>query len=148
MYVDFVKLGFDTETRDRLFEFCLKNRLGIANVDDQSVLKPGDFKFHVTVMYSRVTNEAFQEGEFDISEVLRPSEYALFGPDENLLVLRLHKDDYLRDLHDHYRETYGHVSDFDPYQPHVTIKGGNSIPRSFPPFNLRVDRLIHRRKEI
>lgn len=151
--IDFAKLEFDDETQERLFAFCKAHRLGLADVDDQSHLKPKDFKFHITVMYSKVTNPEFMEGETDFfSHVVQPVSYDMFGPDLDLLVLRLEADEALTNLFDHYVSRYGHVSDFIPYKPHVTIRGSSAGARErlaalpLPDFELRATRLTHKVK--
>ncbi len=147
--IDFSKLEFDDATEQRLFDFCRTHHLGLAD----SYLSPKDFKFHVTVMYSKVTNPDFPEGERDFApQVLRAESFDLFGPDNNLLALRLHRSESLQTLFEHYQTTYGHVSEFMPYRPHITIRGCDldvkkrikSIP--LPDFDLRAVRLIHKVK--
>jgi 2'-5' RNA ligase len=151
--IDFAKLELDEQTTELLFEFCRTHRLGLADVDDQSSLSAADFKFHVTVMYSKVTSPMFPEGERDFSpHVLQPEGFDLFGPENDILVLKLQCDDVLAGLFDHYRVTYGHVSDFMPFRPHITVRGGDAglkdriaaIP--LPDFDLRASRLIHKVK--
>lgn len=147
--IDFVKLEFDDETEERLFEFCREHHLGLAD----SYQSPKDFKFHVTVMYSKATNPDFPEGERDFaSQDLRPESFDMFGPENNLLALRVHRSEALLSLFDHYLSTYGHVSEFMPYRPHVTIRGcGADVAKrikSFPlpDFDLRAVRLVHKVK--
>lgn len=147
--IDFAKLEFDDATEERLFEFCRTHHLGLAD----SYLSPKDFKFHVTVMYSKVTNPDFPEGDRDFApQDLRPECFDMFGPENTLLALRLQRSEALLSLFDHYLSTYGHVSEFMPYRPHVTIRGCSpdvakrirSIP--LPGFDLRAVRLVHKCK--
>ncbi|MCS4090177.1 hypothetical protein [Rhizobium sp. BK176] len=151
--IDFAKLEFDDLTSKRLFDFCVENRLGMAEADDRSSLTPKDFKFHVTVMYSRVTNPAFEEIQQSYGpHVLVPEAFELFGPNRNILALTLRDDPVLTEIFDHYGEKFGHVSEFTSYRPHVSIRGSSadvkdriaSLP--LPDFELRVDRLIQKRK--
>lgn len=151
--IDFTKIEFDDPTKQQLFNFCLTHRLGLADVEDQSGLTPQDFKFHVTVMYSRVTNPSFQEVERGHDpQLLVPEGFELFGPNRDILALTLRDDPILTGLFDHYSEKYGHVSEFMPFRPHISIRGGSvgvkdriaSLP--LPDFELRVDRLIQKRK--
>lgn len=147
--IDFAKLEFDDTTEDRLFDFCRAHRLGLA----EAYQSPKDFKFHVTVMYSKVTNPDFPEGERDFEpQNLRAECFDMFGPDNDLLALRLHRSEALLSLFDHYLSTYGHVSEFKPYRPHITIRGCapdvqkriKGIP--LPDFDLHAVRLIHKVK--
>jgi hypothetical protein len=151
--IDFTKLEFDDLTTQRLFDFCMENRLGLAEADDQSSLTPQDFKFHVTVMYSHVTNFLFEEGQQEHGpHVLMPEAFELFGPNRDILALTLRTDAILTGLFDHYGEKYGHVTEFMPFRPHISIRGSSvrvreriaSLP--LPEFELRVDRLIQKRK--
>lgn len=153
LMIDCARLEFDAETVYNLFDFCREHRLGIAADDNQSKITPDDFKFHVTVIYSRITNPFFQEGNQDFTpHILQPDEFDLFGPEEDLLVLKIRCDAMLLELNEHYKQTYGHVSDFTPYRPHLTIRGRiegvrdriSEIP--LPKFALRADRLIHKIK--
>lgn len=150
---DFAKLLFDEASNDRLFDFCKTHRLGLADVEDQSSLAPKDFKFHLTVMYSRVENPLFEVGEREIDPLTVETEsFDLFGPGNDLLVLRLKQHPDLSAMFEHYRETYGHVYDFPVFRPHVTIKGSSagvrhrigSIP--LPDFPLLANRLEHKIK--
>lgn len=148
--IDYAKLTFDVGTERQLFDFCREHNLGHAAAYGE----PGDFKFHVTVMYSSVTSPLFQEGVVRGFSplVLRPDCWDLFGSERNHLVLKLHLTTELSDLYSHYCETYGHVSDFTPYRPHVTISGGGAsderrltkIP--VPAFDLMADKLVHKVK--
>lgn len=153
--IDFVKLEFDDRTTELLFDFCRIHRLGLANVDDQSSLSAADFRFHVTVMYSKVTSPKFPEGEFDVDPlILQPDSFDMFGPNADILALKLHHDGALADLFDHYGNTYGHVSDFVPYRPHVSIRGSGVgmkdriLRLPLPDFDLRAHRLIHKVKAV
>jgi hypothetical protein len=152
--IDFVKLVLQEQTNESLLEFCKTHRLGLADTDDQSSLSAADFKFHVTVMYSKVTNPAFREGECDfVHHVLQPEAFDMFGPNHDILALGLHADGVLTGLFDFYGEAYGHVSDFMPYRPHITIRGGNADMRSrigsipLPDFELRTHRIVHKVKK-
>jgi 2'-5' RNA ligase len=151
--IDFAKLQFDELTTDRLFEFCMSNRLGLASSEERSNLKPANFKFHVTIMYSKVKSLGFKEGEMGFGpHVLIPEAFDMFGPENDILVLKLRRDNVLEALFDHYRDTYGHVSDFMPFQPHISIRGSSvgvrdriaSLP--MPHFDLRADRLVQKVK--
>lgn len=151
--IDYVRLEFDATTKGNLFQFCLEQRLGLADVGDQSPLTTDHFKFHVTIMYSKVTNSAFEEGIRDFKpHILQPDAFDMFGPEKDHLVLRLHPDTVLTELHDYYRLTYGHVSDFSPFLPHLTIRGSDAKAKNridtlpLPNFELRAERLIHQIK--
>jgi 2'-5' RNA ligase len=152
--IDYSKIEFDDLTQKRLFDFCLTHRLGLADIDDQSSLAPADFKFHVTIMYSKVNNPMFEDGVRDVSpHVFSPEAFDLFGPNNDILVLKLSLDGVMKNLFNHYRDTYGHISEFMPFQPHISIRGGAigvrdriaSLP--MPDFELRAQRLVQKRKE-
>lgn len=151
--IDFTKLEFNDLTTQRLFDFCLENRLGLADVDDQSALTPQDFKFHVTIMYSHVTSSLFDECQRAYGpHVLVPEAFELFGPNRDILALTLREDSFLTDLFQHYGENYGHVSEFIPFRPHISIRGSSIDMKDriaslqLPDFELRVDRLVQKRK--
>lgn len=153
--VDFVKLEFDEGTNERLLDYCKAHRLGHADRDDQSALSAADFGFHVTVMYSKETNPAFPVGEFDVGPYrLRPEAFDMFGPDREILVLKLRRDKPLTELFDHYRNAYGHVSDFMPYLPHVSIHGSGAEVKDrlsripLPDFELCANKLIQKVKVV
>ena len=150
--VDYTKLMFDVATTERLFAFCKRHRLGLADVPDQSGLSADEFGFHVTVMYSKVAHPSFKEGVIGFGpHVVVPIAFEMFGPAKDLLALTLRSDPILDGLLRHYRETYGHVSDF-AFSPHVTIPGevsrlrGRSHELPLPDFELRLDRLVQRVK--
>jgi 2'-5' RNA ligase len=151
--IDYARLEFDEATTGNLFDFCLQHRLGLADVEDRSKLKPADFKFHLTIIYSRVTNPDFNEGEQDFSaHILEPMTFDMFGPDEDVLVLKIKPDGVLVNLNEHYKAAYGHVPAFDPFRPHITFRGSNAADKpkikalTVPTFQLRADKLIHKIK--
>ena len=151
--IDYARLEFDDETTQNLYEFCLEHNLGLADVKDRKRLKAADFKFHVTVIYSRVTSPAFQEGEQDFAaHILEPMSFDMFGPDEDVLVLKIEPDAVLTRLNTHYKTVYGHIPAFDPFRPHLTFRGSNSADKAkiktlpVPLFQLRTDKLIHKIK--
>lgn len=151
--IDFAKLEFDGLTKARLLRFCTDHRLGLAASADPSTLTADDFGFHLTVTYSRVNSPAFQPGEFDVEPYrLRPLSYDVFGPEADILVLKLHPDEEIVKLAERYRDVHGHVSDFGQYAPHVSIRGSDAATRSrireipLPDFDLFADRLIQKHK--
>jgi 2'-5' RNA ligase len=153
LMIDYARLEFDAETKGNLFDYCLENRVGLADVDNQSSLSPADFKFHLTVIYSSVTNPSFLEGEQDFKpHLLEAKAFDMFGPDEDVLVLKIKLDDVLTSLNEHYKATYGHIPVFDPFRPHITFRGSNSEDKTrvkklpVPMFDLRADKLIHKIK--
>lgn len=153
--VDFTKIEFTAETKAELFNFCVANRLGLAGDSSGSGISAEDFNFHVTIMYSRVNSPDFAECAFEFGpHVVAPVGYDLFGPEGDLLVLKLDPEGILHDTHENYRQKYGHVSDFPDFKPHVTIRGMNLIPADrlhtlpLPAFELRVDRLVQKLKAI
>ncbi|TLX17074.1 hypothetical protein [Rhizobium sp. MHM7A] len=151
--IDYSRLEFDEQTTNNLFDFCLAHRLGLADIDDQSKLRVDEFKFHMTIMYSKVMSPLFREGLQEFTpHILQPETFAMFGPNEDMLVLKLHCDDVLNELFMHYRSVYGHVSDFMPFRPHITMRGNSAGVREriktlpLPEFAIRADRLIHKVK--
>ncbi|NTF16823.1 hypothetical protein G6L37_00090 [Agrobacterium rubi] len=154
--IDFVKLEFDDETQGRLFEFCRIHKLGLADCGDPSRLTSKDFKFHVTIMYSAVTSQLFREGEFRLHVpcILTPVSYDMFGPENDKLVVLIDPRKDLSDLFEHYGSTFGHVSDFTPFRPHLTIRGTSAGAKDrmstlpLPDFALRANRLIHKVKTV
>ncbi len=152
MKIDLATLMFDFETEGNLFSYCVENRLGIASREDSQMLSPASFKFHVTIMRSEVTSPDFKEGIIGFGpHICKPVGFDFFGPDCDLLVLKLEADKTLQELHAHYQKDYGHVYGYE-FNPHITIKGAgleakNTLGKlSLPNFALRVDKLIHRIK--
>lgn len=151
--IDYARLEFDETTTNHLFQFSLDHNLGLADVKDRSRLKVDDFKFHLTIIYSRVNSPYFLEGEQDFSgHILQPTTFDMFGPNEDVLVLKIKADAVLTSLNAHYKDVYGHVPAFDPFRPHITFRGSNSSNKAkieklpVPSFQLRADRLIHKIK--
>lgn len=150
--INYVRLEFDNRTNERLFEYCQNNRLGLLDVEDQSSVSAVDFKFHITVIYSKVAHSKFLDGEYDIYPfALKPDVLQMFGPNHDILALKLKQEKLFSNLFEYYVNSYGHISDF-PCNPHVSIRGSNagykgrlrSIP--LPDFNLVADKLIHKVK--
>lgn len=153
MIVDFCKLELDAQTEQNLYEFCLDNRLGLANSVHHYELQPKDFKFHLTIMYSKTLSEEFEDKTLLFGpHVLKPTEFAMFGPDNDMLVLKIDPDGVLTDLHEHYVHRYGHVSDFPMFRPHITIRGSDITAQKrigklpLPDFDLVATTLVHKKK--
>ncbi len=151
--IDYARLEFDEATTQNLFDFCLEHKLGLADVEDQSKLKAADFKFHVTIIYSRATNPSFPEGDQVFTgHTLEATTFDMFGPDEDVLVLKIKPDAVLTSLNAHYKDVYGHVPAFDPFRPHITFRGSNAEDKAkiaslpVPSFQLYADKLIHKIK--
>jgi hypothetical protein len=151
--VDYSRLEFDEGTESALFEYALVHKLGLAASDIGTSLGPKDFKFHVTIFYSSVQHVDFQPGRFDIEPIdLIPKQFQLFGELNDHLVVELVPSDALLAVRDHYRIRYGHISDFEPYRPHITFRGP-PVPGftgleslSLPAFKLRACRIIHEKR--
>jgi hypothetical protein len=120
------------------------------DVPDQDSVLVDDFKFHITVMYSKVAHNKFMDGEYDIYPfTLKPESLQMFGPNNDILAIKLRQEKLFKNLFDYYCNSYGHISDF-PCNPHVSIRGSSedykdrirSIP--LPDFNLVVNKLIHK----
>lgn len=150
--INYVRLEFDNRTTERLFDYCRKHKLGLLDAEDQSSVLPEDYKFHITVMYSKVAHPKFVDGEYDIYPFsLKPDALQMFGPNHDVLAIKLKHEKLFSNLFEYYGSTYGHVSDF-PCNPHVSIRGSNaeykdrlrSIP--LPDFYLIVNKLIHKVK--
>lgn len=153
MNIDLVTLGFDKETEENLFSYCKINHLGIATRENQDALTIADFKFHVTVMYSLTHNPLFLEGEKLCEPFLcKPIEFDFFGPERNLLVLKLAESADLLTLHAEYIKLYEHKSAYDPFRPHLTIKGAGLECKDriseirLPDFDIRATKITHRIK--
>jgi len=151
--INYVRLEFDTETIDRLYGYCREHKLGLFDGAGENAVAAADFKFHLTVIYSSVAHPNFVEGEYDIRPLeMQPEELRMFGPNNEIAAIKLKKNPGFANLFDHYRTTYGHVSDY-PLNPHVSIRGSNAgyaarlpaIP--MPDFPLIANRLIHQIKQ-
>lgn len=150
--INYVRLEFDNRTTERLFDYCRKNKLGLLDTEDASSVLPEDCKFHITVMYSKLAHPKFEDGLYNIYPfALKPDALQMFGPNHDILAIKMKQDKLFSNLFDYYSKSYGHISDF-PCNPHVSIRGSNagykdrlkSIP--LPDFNLVVDKLIHKVK--
>lgn len=147
---NYSRLEFDAETEAHLFDYSVRNRLGIANRESGDEPKVEDFRFHVTLVYSGVTHPSFHDGSFDIEPFrLLPKRFQIFGAAEPRLVLEFRLDERLQGLFQHYREAFGHQPDFEPFRPHVSIKGTKGADDSLalgldmPDFPMRACRIVH-----
>lgn len=121
---NYSRLEFDDATVERLIDFCLRNRIGIAVGEGGRGINAEDFKFHVTLVYSAVTHSSFRDTSIEIDPIrLLPKQFQIFGFSEPRLVLELELDDALRTLFEYYKETFGLRPDYDPYRPHLTFEG-------------------------
>ena len=152
--INYVRLEFDNRTTERLFDYCRINKLGLLDSEDESSpVSSEDYKFHITVMYSKVAHPKFVDGEYDVYPFsLKPDVLQMFGPNHDILAIKLKQEKLFSNLFEYYEDSYGHVSDF-PCNPHVSIRGSNAgykdrLPNiPLPDFNLVVNRLIHKVKE-
>lgn len=150
--INYAKLTLDNRTTERLFDFCREHQLGLLGGDDQAQVSADDFGFHITVMYSQVAHPQFKDGVYDIYPMsLRVDMFSMFGPNHDILALKLKKEKLFINLHEYYLQTYGHVSDF-PANPHISIKGSKvedkervyRLPR--PTFDIVANKLTHKVK--
>jgi hypothetical protein len=146
---NYSRLEFEAATAERLYDYCMRNRLGIAKGENAKSLTVEDFRFHVTLVYSSVTHPSFQDISFGIEPLhLLPKQFQIFGFNEPRLVLEFELDEALQTLFQHYKQTFGHQPDYDPYRPHLTFEGTKGASDSIlhglamPNFPIRACRIV------
>jgi hypothetical protein len=116
----YIEVQYSPVTQGYLRQYCIDNGFDLSvrfDGDDQSEKL---FDFHTTVWYT--TNEAnINNGTQDVQVTdIEPQGFALFGPDEDILVLEIDSKQ-IRSIRDMFGSEYGLEDEWPDYRPHITL---------------------------
>jgi hypothetical protein len=116
----YIEVQYSDVTQGYLREYCLDNEFDLStrfNGDDQPVQA---FDFHTTVWYTSnsVVMPNYSQ-DIDINDI-EPKGFALFGPDENILVLEIDSEQ-IRSIRDKLGDEYGLEDEWPDYRAHITL---------------------------
>jgi hypothetical protein len=126
----YIEIQYSPTAQGYLREYCIDNDFNLStrfNGDDQPVQA---FDFHSTVWFT--TNSVVMSNYSQDVEIndIEPKGFALFGPDENILVLEIDSAE-IRSIRDTLGEQYGLEDEWPEYRPHITLSyafAGDAIP--------------------
>jgi hypothetical protein len=115
----YLEVQYDAITQGYLREFCLDNGFDLSIKFDGTRQDPEKFDFHSTVWFTE-TEHQLANGTFACDISATPVGFALFGEEENVLVMKIDSDDLVQ-LRNEYGEQYGMQDTWPDYQPHITV---------------------------
>lgn len=109
----FVSINISPKSKEEIFSFI--KELKLPNHTKKSDL-------HITLIYSKKTidKKEWKNGKIAINETAAPIKLGWLGDDNDCLVILL-KSDYLTKRNKYITKTYGAISDYDKYTPHITL---------------------------
>ncbi len=104
--------------------------------------------FHATLMFSRNLLPTLKDEKVKLPVLARGVEWKLFDQpnrDDKALVLILHSDGILEELHERFMQLPGATYDFDDFIPHLTVSVNytpKEVPKVKPNFGLSLDKFV------
>jgi hypothetical protein len=116
----YIEVQYDEDTQHYLRQYCIDNEFDLSVKFDGKDQSPQMFDFHSTVWYT--TNEtSINNGTQDVQITDITSQgFALFGPDENILVLEIDSEQ-IRSIRATLGSEYGLEDEWPDYRPHITV---------------------------
>jgi hypothetical protein len=126
----YIEIQYGDVAQGYLREYCIDNDFDLStrfSGEDQPVQA---FDFHTTVWdtSNSVTMPNYSES-VKISDI-DPKGFALFGPNENILVLEIDSAE-IRAIRESLGEQYGLEDEWPNYRPHITLSyafAGDAVP--------------------
>ena len=116
----YIEIQYSPVTQGYLRQYCKDNDFSLTTNYDGNDQDEKSFDFHSTVWYT--SNKAdIPNGEYDVSVTdVVPTGFALFGPDEDVLVLEI-ESEQINAIRAKYGDTYELTDDWPSYRPHITL---------------------------
>lgn len=143
----YIAVEYDSETRQHMKRWCEANGFDLAYGYNGEPRNPNDFDFHTTVFYS--INEADPKQPngkhaLDKSRAV-PVGFKLLGENEDIPVIQLAEEGYLKHLRDHFKRL-GLRDKWDNYIPHMSLSYSRDkvdfSQLTLPTFSLYFDKLV------
>lgn len=115
----YIEVIYDDQSQALLREFCNLNGFDLSIRWDKTTQDPDDFDFHSTIWYTQSEHQLANRSitfEFTAS----PTNFALFGENQNILVLEIDSEDLHR-LRNYYGRKYAMQDQYPDYRPHITV---------------------------
>lgn len=127
----YIEIVYTLETQSQLMKYCQEHDFDNTVSSSQKSITPRQFEFHSTIWYTTTThslkNNQYQIDEFEVI----PIGFELFGPTNNILVLRiegkglisdpLSGTDTLLKLRTMFGDAYDMDDEWPDYKPHITL---------------------------
>lgn len=109
----FIGISISPKSKEDIFDVIKELKL-------PSHIKKSDL--HITLIYSKkkISKQEWNTGKISIDETATPIKLGWLGEDKDCLVILL-KSDYLVKRNKYITKTYGAISDYDKYTPHITL---------------------------
>jgi hypothetical protein len=116
----YIEVQYNPVTQGYLREYCLDNDFDLSTRFDGTDQTAQAFDFHTTVWYTSnsVVMPTYSQ-DIAINDIV-PNGFALFGPDENILVLEIDSAE-IRAMRDMLGDKYGLEDEWPDYRPHITL---------------------------
>jgi 2'-5' RNA ligase len=95
----------------------------MAFIDKEKIPNPiTKDEIHITLIYSKkeFSIDEWKNSGITIKEIAKPLKFDYFGDNNNCLVMLL-ESQYLLDRNNEITKTYGAISDYSKYTPHITL---------------------------
>lgn len=116
----YIEVQYSPVTQGYLRQYCLDNDFSLTTSYDGDPQDAKSFDFHSTVWYT--TNAVdITNGQSTVSVTdVEPTGFALFGPDEDILVLEI-ESEHLNEIRASYGDTYDLTDEWPEYRAHITL---------------------------
>lgn len=137
---------YDDETQANLRKWCEENGFDLTKKYKGEDIKPEDFVFHTTIMYSETIHDLKNESiKLDKPFQTKPFAFELLGEDKDIPVLKVDGHGLYKQR-EHYVEEHEMRDKWDTYKPHVSLTYVRNADTDFtkiklPKFKLWVDRI-------
>jgi hypothetical protein len=116
----YIEAQYSAVTQGYLQEYCADNGFDLSTRFDGSEINPDDFDFHTTVWFT-TTEHIMPNVESDVNiDDITPMGFALFGPEETILVLEI-ESEKLTEIRETIGAEYGMQDMWPEYRPHITL---------------------------
>ena len=116
----YIEIQYSPVTQGYLRQYCIDNGFSLTTRFDGETQDDKSFDFHSTVWYTTNTADITNgQAEVSVTDV-EPKGFALFGPDEDILVLEI-ESEQLSAIRVDYGESYGLTDEWPEYRAHITL---------------------------
>lgn len=141
----YIAVYVDEETNSKLVKYCMENGIDLSVEYSGDPIKPEEFKFHITIIYSTSYHD-----DIDLTQMegpigpftMTPTGFEFYGEENNILVIEFERG-YAHVLREWFDEKFNMKDEWPVYKPHLSMSysGSNNIPQKLPDFPLVFDKI-------
>lgn len=138
----YIEISYDAVSQGYLREFCLDNNFDLTVKFSGQEQDPEDFDFHSTVFFS-TSEHHLENTSYECSVYVKPKGFALFGENQNILVMEVESDELL-EIRKGYENEHNMQDEWPSYRPHITLSynyDGELPTIELPDFELHADQV-------